>query len=97
MTPDRALEQRLGRVLGAGGAISTVLLAVGLVSFFIRPVHPATDQLLHAGLVLLMATPVARVVAAALGYLRHRDWFFATLALMVLCVLVAGVLIAVAE
>lgn len=97
MTRDLALEQRLGRVLNAGGVVSTVLLAAGLVSFFVQPTHPVTDWLLHGGLVLLMATPVARVLVSTVGYLLDRDWFFATLALMVLSVLVAGVAIAIAR
>lgn len=94
MTPDRLLEERLGRILGAGGAIATVLLAAGLVVFFIAPAHAATAWLLHGGLILLMATPVARVVAAAAGYLQTRNWLFASLTLMVLSVLLAGVVIA---
>lgn len=87
------LEQRLGRVLNAGSVGSTVLLAAGLAGYFFRPGHVVTNALLNAGLLLLMATPVARVVVTAVGYLLNRDWLFAALALTVLGVLVAGIVI----
>lgn len=94
-TSDATLEHRLGRVLRAGGVVSTALLAAGLLAFFVAPTVSVTSWLLNAGLVLLMATPVARVMVATLGYLASRNWLFAALAFMVLCVLIVGVVIAV--
>jgi uncharacterized membrane protein len=40
------------------------------------------------GLIMMLATPVARVVALLLAYARRRQWFFAGISLFVLCVLV---------
>lgn len=94
-TSDFAIEHRLGRVLGIGSVISTTLLAAGLLAFFLAPSLPVTGWLLNAGLLLLMATPVARVIVATLGYFLNRDWLFAVLAFLVLAVLTAGVWIAV--
>jgi uncharacterized membrane protein len=92
---DAILEHRLGRVLGVGGVISTALLALGLVAFFLTPTRPASGWLLDAGLILLMATPIARVVAATLSYLANRNPLFATLAFVVLSVLMLSVWVAV--
>ncbi len=36
----------------------------------------ARRLLLHAGIVMLLATPVARVVVSIVGYIRERDWTF---------------------
>lgn len=45
------------------------------------------------GILLLMLTPVARVVAAGVYYARHRDRPFATIAVLVVVLLIVGVLI----
>ena len=44
-------------------------------------------MLLDAGLLLLMATPMARVLISCAEYVRERDWFFAVNAFGVLVVL----------
>jgi uncharacterized membrane protein len=43
------------------------------------------------GLLLLVATPVARVVFAGYAFLRERDWLYVAVAGFVLVVLLAGV------
>jgi uncharacterized membrane protein len=91
---DWSLEEKLGKVLNAGGIVSTLLLAAGLAAFFMRPGHRVTDGLLNAGLLLLLATPVARVAVAATSYVQRGNWLFASLALTVLAVLVAGIIVA---
>jgi uncharacterized membrane protein len=50
--------------------------------------------LLSTGLVLLMATPAARVALSAVSYARRRDWRFVVLTLIVFLQLVASVIIA---
>lgn len=39
------------------------------------------------GLLLLIATPVARVVFAVLGFARQRDWLYVATTFVVLCLL----------
>ena len=80
------IEYLLGRTLWIGIVASTSLLAAGLFCTIAVPRAPA-DALLHAGLLVLMATPVARVVVTLTEYVRERDWFFATSALAVLVVI----------
>lgn len=86
----RTFELLLGRTLGIGVFISTALLAVGLLLSLVMP-GPWADRLLDAGLVLLMATPMARVLMSCVEYVRERDWFFAVNAFGVLVVLAVTV------
>lgn len=79
-------ETLLGRTLGIGVFVSTTVLAIGLVLSLAMPGRPA-DVLLDAGLLLLMATPMARVLISCAQYVRERDWFFAVNAFGVLVVL----------
>lgn len=79
-------QRALGRTLGIGVSLATALLAVGLVLSFTAP-GPEADLVLHAGLVVLMGTPMARVLLTFAEYARERDWFFAANALAVLVVL----------
>jgi uncharacterized membrane protein len=90
----RTLEVRLGRVLGVGIVISTALLVVGLTLFMVWSGR-TSYWLLQAGLLILMATPVARVVVSAVEFVRLREWFFALASLGVLGVLATGVWLAV--
>ena len=47
--------------------------------------------LIMAGLILLLATPVARVVFSVVAFLRERDWVFVAVTLFVLAVLLFSV------
>lgn len=88
------LERLLGRVLLAGVAISAGLFGLGLALWMIAGADGPGAPFLHAGLVILMATPVARVVVSVIEYVRERDWLFAAATLGVLAVLVATVVVA---
>jgi uncharacterized membrane protein len=46
--------------------------------------------LLNAGIIVLLATPVSRVVVSTVEYVVERDWPFATLTFIVLLELVAS-------
>jgi uncharacterized membrane protein len=46
--------------------------------------------LIQLGLLLLVATPVARVVLSVLGFLRERDYVYVVVTLIVLAVLVVS-------
>jgi len=79
-------EHLLGRTLRVGIIVSTGLLAVGLI-LTLAASGTAGALLLQGGLLVLMATPMARVLLSCLEYLRQRDWFFAANAFGVLVVL----------
>ena len=89
------LEVTLGRVLGIGVTLSTIALAAGLVSALGVGENALTMTLLTAGGVLLIATPIARVVISCLAYLRRRDWTFVVLTLIVLGELIASIVAAI--
>jgi uncharacterized membrane protein len=89
---DVQLERWLGRTLGWGTVLATVLLAIGLLCNLagIAPVRAST--LSHVGLMVLMATPVARVVISVLEYAHQKDWTFLALTLTVLAMLAVSFL-----
>ena len=81
-----ALEERIELALKAGLALSTLLLVGGLVF--------GSDALLRFGLLLLMATPVVRVVVVTGAMALERDWLFALISSFVLAVLLGGIWVA---
>lgn len=88
--PDESLarlEYWFGRVLVTGVIISASLLALGLALWTVGINNAWERHILDAGLVTLMATPIVRVIVAAIEYTRRRDWFFAATSLAVLGVL----------
>jgi uncharacterized membrane protein len=91
---DRGFEAALGRLLRIGVIASSCCLAAGLALALASPTRGPQGPLLTIGLLLLMATPAARVILSAFTYLRRRDWTFAILTLVVLLELVASVFVA---
>ena len=59
--------------------------------FLVTPDSPATSQLLNAGLLVLMATPMLRVLLSVVEYVRMGDWFFAATTLAVVAELSVAV------
>lgn len=88
------LEVILGRVLLAGVLSSSACLAVGLIMWMTGRYPIAANRVLAAGLILLMATPILRVVVSLVEYLRMRDWWFAATTIVVLAVLMGTVALA---
>ena len=83
--PSRSLERALETALGAGVLLSGLLLVGGL---FLGSAAP-----LRWGIILLMLTPVARVVTLTLGLALQRDWPFVLVSLWVLGVMLTGILV----
>jgi len=83
------LERLIGTVLRAGVVISSSCLAVGLLLYLANGGALAAF-LLNAGIVVLLATPLARVVVSTVQYVSERDWPFAALTFIVLLELVAS-------
>jgi uncharacterized membrane protein len=83
------LERVIGLVLRGGVVVSSVCLMAGLV-LSLAGVEPVATVLLNAGIIVLLATPVSRVVVSTVEYVVERDWPFATLTFIVLLELVAS-------
>ena len=90
------LERVIGVVLRVGVTASSVCLAVGLALSFIPAAEPGALWLLHIGIIVLLATPVARVMVSIVEYVNERDWLFATLTAIVLLELMASAVAALA-
>jgi uncharacterized membrane protein len=87
------LERTIGAVLRAGVVFSTACLAAGLILTLAAPQSLAAS-LLNVGIIVLLATPVARVLVSVVDYAQQRDWTFTVLTLVVLIELAAGAMTA---
>jgi len=85
-----AMEQAIGLVLRAGVIASSACLAIGLALALVTGEHGAALFLLHAGVILLLITPVARVVVSIAQFAAARDWTFMGLTIVVLVELMAS-------
>ena len=86
------MERRIGQLLFAGVVGAAGCLASGLLAWIGGA--EAASLLLNAGLIILMATPVMRVVLSIAEYARMRDWTFVLTACAVLVILAVSVLYA---
>lgn len=82
-----ALDKTIEVVLSLGLLGSAVLLVAGLLL--------GQSSLLQAGILLLMLTPVARVVVVTVVLFDEGDRFFGTVSLGILLVLIGSVVVAV--
>jgi len=80
------LDRVVEIVLTTGLLLSSILLLLGLVR--------GQASALTAGILLLMLTPLARVVVVTVGLLKRRDWFFASASLWILGVLLSSLWVA---
>ena len=82
--PLARLERHLGYLLVTGVIAAAACLSVGLALYVTGPDSTLAMRLLEAGLYVLMATPILRVVVSVVEYVRMRDWFFTLTTLAVL-------------
>ena len=78
-----SLDRVIEAVLTAGVLASGGLLLAGFAL--------GREGLLSWGILLLMMTPVARVVVVTLGLLHEKDWVFTLVSLWILAVLASGI------
>jgi uncharacterized membrane protein len=81
------LEVQLGRLLYAGVMSAAVCLLLGLLLWMAGGHPAAANVILTTGLVILMLTPIARVVTSLVVYARMRDWLFVATTIAVFGVL----------
>ena len=68
--------------------IATMAAAALLLAGLLMPYETVAVRVLHAGLWLLIVTPIVRVLMALAGYVKERDWRFTGLTVVVLLSLV---------
>ena len=89
-TESVAIELVLARLLRIGSLISAAMLTAGILAMVLGQTEFA-PKLITGGLLVLLCTPVMRVLAAGVIFVREKDWHFAFFSLVVLCALAAGV------
>ncbi len=87
------LERAIGVVLRVGVASSSICLGTGLALTFTSAAALA-NLLMRVGIIVLLGTPVARVMVSIAEYALERDWMFTLLTLVVLIELIVGALAA---
>lgn len=75
------------RLFQWNGLVSTVLLAVGLVTIGARPDASWATWPVYLGLLLLMLTPVSRVMVATARYVRAGERLSSALTIAILIVI----------
>jgi uncharacterized membrane protein len=85
-----AIEAVLARLLRLGSLVAAALLAAG-IALMLLGMTGLAPKLITAGLLVLLGTPVLRVVAAGVVFVKQRDWYFAAFSLVVLCAMAAGI------
>ena len=83
------LEHVISIVLRTGVVTSSVCLGVGLALSLVGATSLA-DVLLNVGVIVLLATPVVRVLVSIAEYISERDWGFVMLTAIVLAELAAS-------
>ena len=88
------MEERIGKLLSVGTAVSSALLAIGLVLSIAGGPPALASSLLTAGLLVLIATPIGRVIASAIGFTLQRDWQMVMMTALVLASLALSLVVA---
>jgi uncharacterized membrane protein len=83
------MERIIGVVLRGGVIVSSSCLTAGLL-LTLTTGGAAAAFLLNAGIIVLLATPVSRVMVSTIEYVIERDWPFAALTFIVLLELIAS-------
>jgi uncharacterized membrane protein len=76
------LERTIEVILTVGLVLSGSLLLLGLILG-----HPGLQRY---GILILMLTPVGRVVVVTVGLINQRDWVFALISLWILGVIASS-------
>jgi len=82
---DVAADRVLSLTLKFGAYTAFALIVAGLV---LQLIVPWGGRVVVTGLVVLLATPVLRIIAACLQFLRERDFRYALVSFGVLAIVV---------
>jgi uncharacterized membrane protein len=82
---DLAADRALALTLKAGAYSAFGLIITGLL---LRAVTPWGARIMASGLLVLLATPVLRIVVAGIQFFRERDFKYALVSLGVLGIVV---------
>ena len=80
--------------IGAFGCFFIMLAGLMLGLFMTGRIPPGIEQ---AGVLLMLATPVVRVIVACFLFFRERDWRYGWVSLGVLVILLLGAVFGIGE
>jgi uncharacterized membrane protein len=80
--------------VGAFGCFFIMLTGL-LVGLFVRGQLPGEIE--RAGVLLMLATPVVRVLVAGVLFLREKDWKYGAISFAVLAILLLGAVFGIGE
>ena len=91
-----AFDRVVAMVLRVGAfSCFFVMLAGLLIGLFIRGSIPSEIE--RVGVLLMLATPVVRVVVAGVLFLRERDWKYGAISFGVLAILLLSAVFGIGE
>ncbi len=82
---DPAADRVVALTLKIGAYTAFLLIVSGLV---LQPFVPGAGKIAAAGLLVLLATPVVRIMVAGAQFVHERDWKYALVSLVVLGIMV---------
>ena len=88
---ERRMDEWMGYLLRTGVLVAAAVVAAGGAWYLASggpEGSPGAQKLIWAGLFLLVATPVARVVFSLVAFAFQRDWAYVAITFIVLSVLV---------
>jgi uncharacterized membrane protein len=91
-----AFDRAVALVLRVGAFGCFLIMLAGLmVGFFVPGRIP--QEIERAGVLLMLATPVVRVLVAGVLFLREKDWKFGAISFGVLAILLLGAIFGIGE
>jgi uncharacterized membrane protein len=91
-----AFDRVVALVLRVGAFSCFFIMLTGLLlSIFIHGSLP--EKIERAGVLLMLATPVVRVLVAGVLFLREKDWKYGAISFGVLTILLLGALFGIGE
>jgi uncharacterized membrane protein len=91
-----AFDRVVALVLRVGAFSCFFIMLTGLLlSIFIHGSFP--EQIERAGVLLMLATPVVRVLVAGVLFLREKDWKHGAISFGVLTILLLGAIFGIGE
>lgn len=87
------VELAVSKLLRVGTAAATLLMAAGLAVMLLQLPFTIGPTLITAGLIALVCTPLLRVAAALVIYLRVGDLTYTIISLTVLAVVFVGIVL----
>jgi uncharacterized membrane protein len=87
------LEERIARILRIGVIIAASLMGAGLAMALAGFGGLLSSRLMLFGLIVLVGTPIFRVMAALVAYLWAGDKVYAIISAIVLAIIAVGALL----